>query len=169
MKEEELRDELADSKKAIAKRKFTVEEEDTDSDLSEVGIKSEKIPRMGHHPKVNGSSSPVLSKNAKKEDDPKDQAVMNGDDKSGVASRLKENGRVQPVAESAVSTLQNYINGDIICQHGCLSPAEGKRRLVSKLVWNRLKAYFPGTKDFPRGAETCSKCREQQSEVGRTL
>ena len=50
-------------------------------------------------------------------------------------------------------------NSDMICQHGQLCLIEGRRRLVSKEIWTKMKAYFPDAQEFAKDAPLCTHCQ----------
>ncbi|KAK7476526.1 hypothetical protein BaRGS_00032206, partial [Batillaria attramentaria] len=53
-------------------------------------------------------------------------------------------------------------NSDLLCEeHGDLRPNEACRRLVSDLVWKRLRCLFPACPEFLRDAPVCPQCTAQ--------
>ncbi|KAF6207591.1 hypothetical protein GE061_016038 [Apolygus lucorum] len=76
----------------------------------------------------------------------------NGDEGMGTARDEAEDG------------FEVDFNEEIVCPHGCLSMQESSRRLVSKVIWTKLKHYFTTCKDFPRDSEPCTTCQSLASE-----
>ncbi|KAL4658673.1 ubiquitin carboxyl-terminal hydrolase 48 isoform X1 [Arapaima gigas] len=49
-------------------------------------------------------------------------------------------------------------NEDILCVHGGMSISEGEKRLISDVVWSKLRVYFPKAPEFTYKQEACQQC-----------
>lgn len=63
-------------------------------------------------------------------------------------------------------------NEDLLCSgHGRLNPDSSCRKLISDIVWQKLKAYFPGCPEFVKESPICEECQntKYEEEVSKDL
>ncbi|KAJ8301406.1 hypothetical protein KUTeg_020393 [Tegillarca granosa] len=61
-------------------------------------------------------------------------------------------------------------NEDVLCEkHGSLDPDESCRKLVPRVIWQRLRDYFPECPEFPRGSPVCDLCCALNHEENQAL
>uniref|UniRef100_A0A146KSM3 Ubiquitin carboxyl-terminal hydrolase 48 n=2 Tax=Lygus hesperus TaxID=30085 RepID=A0A146KSM3_LYGHE len=122
--------------------------------------------------RADGSLSPHENKNSRNGNVTDDGNNSSG--KCGLKRKreVTENGEVPDEGkgeDEAEDGLEEDFNEEIVCPHGCLSMQESSRRLVSKLIWTKLKHYFTACKEFPRDAEPCTTCQFLASEGEVTM
>lgn len=87
-------------------------------------------------------------------------AAQNGDSKHHHNGNAEDQNKQQPP-----TILSEHFNSDMVCPHGNMCIQESRRRLVTKVVWSRLKKYFIQSKDFVKATPLCHLCVANDDKV----
>lgn len=49
-------------------------------------------------------------------------------------------------------------NEDLLCEHDALKTVDSSRRVIPQEAWLILRKYFPDSKEYPIGSQSCSIC-----------
>lgn len=70
----------------------------------------------------------------------------------------KESERIKESGEGEENEVIIYFNEDLLCEHGSLKTPDSTRKIVPREAWMILRKYFPGSKEYPIGSNSCSIC-----------
>ncbi|XP_067214471.1 ubiquitin carboxyl-terminal hydrolase 48-like isoform X2 [Linepithema humile] len=58
-------------------------------------------------------------------------------------------------------------NEDLLCEHDALKTADSSRRVIPQEAWLILRKYFPDSKEYPIGSQSCLICEEKVENAQR--
>lgn len=65
---------------------------------------------------------------------------------------------LKEVDENEENEIIINFNEDLLCEHNSLKTADSSRKVIPQEAWSILRKYFPDSKEYPIGSQSCLIC-----------